>query len=292
VRFANVLDGWVYGGSPNGRPVLWSTHNGASSWHRDPVRGLASDSPILDLEAANGTVYLMGISNAQERVIVESSPIGRDAWRLDQTPALSLPAGGGELVGSIVLQSGNGWLVEGNDRGITGSAKLEGANRWTNWAPPCQDVGNSFTVPAASSASNLVAICVMGGFASPLSKCAPPGAKVGSTWLYFSSNRGSSFYAGPQLGLLAGPFFGGVLGSPTPSAVITSRLTAATDQLVASFDGGHHWSVVFRGDIFYLGFTSSSQGVGLVQSASTSTSTSTSMIMTFDSGRHWARVNF
>ena len=70
--------------------------------------------------------------------------------RFDETPDLFLPAGGGELVGSFVLQGGSGWLVEGNDRGITGSAELQGMDRWTNWAPPCQSVGNSLTVPAAS----------------------------------------------------------------------------------------------------------------------------------------------
>lgn len=288
VRFANARDGWVFGGFPNGRPVLWSTHNGAASWQRDPLRGLANDSPILDLETARGTVYLMGIGKAQQRVDVESSPVGYDAWRLDQTPPLFLPAGGGELVGGIVLQSGAGWLVEGNDRGITGSAKLQSAGRWASWAPPCQAVGNSLTVPTASSANSLYAVCVMGGFAFPLSKSAPPGAKLGSTWLYFSTNGGRTFQNGPQLGLLGGPFFGGVLASPNPSAVVVSSSTAGANQLLATFNGGRHWSVVFRGNAFYLGFTSAAQGVGLVQSPSGSSS----MIMTFDGGHHWSRVNF
>ena len=128
----------------------------------------------------------------------------------------------------------------------------------------------------------------MGGFASPLSISVPPGAKLGSTWLYSSSNGGQSFHANGQLGVLGGPFFGGVLGSPVPNAVVTSRSTGTTNQLVASLNGGRNWSVVFRGNLFYLGFTSPAQGVGLVQSPSNSTS----MIMTFDSGHHWSRVNF
>lgn len=129
----------------------------------------------------------------------------------------------------------------------------------------------------------------MGGFASPLSSSAPPGAKLGSTWLYFSSNGGQSFQAGPELGELGGPFFGQVLGSPAPNAIITSRSSGTSNQLVASFNGGHDWDVVFRGNLFYLGFTSPDQGVGLVQSSSGGR---TSMIMTFDSGHHWSRVNF
>ena len=289
VRFANVLDGWVYGGFPNGGPVLWSTHNGGSTWQRDPLRGLSNNAPVLDLEAARGTAYFVAMTTTQQRVVVESSPVGQDAWRLDHTPALFLPAGGAEPGASIVLQGGKGWLVEGNDRGITGSAQLQSSDRWTSWTPPCQNVGNSFTVPAASTANNLAAICVMGGFAFPLSSSAPPGARLGSTWLYLSSNGGQSFQPGPELSQLARPFFGQVLGSPAPNAIVTSRSSGTSNQLVASFDGGHTWNVVYQGNLFYLGFTSPNQGVGLVQSSSASR---TSMIMTFDSGRHWARVNF
>ena len=106
--------------------LLWSTHNGGASWHRVPLTGLANDDPILDLETARGTVYLMAIGKTQLRVVVESSPVGQDAWRLDQAPDLFLPAGGSQPVGSIVLQGGKGWLVEGNDRGITGQRRAPG----------------------------------------------------------------------------------------------------------------------------------------------------------------------
>ena len=136
MRFANILDGWIYGGLPNGGPVLWSTHNGGASWQKAPLTGLANDAPVLDLETAHGTVYLMAISKAQQRVDIQSSPVGQDAWRLDQTPDLFLPAGGGELVGSFVLQGGSGWLVEGNDRGITGSASSRAPIAgWTGHRP-------------------------------------------------------------------------------------------------------------------------------------------------------------
>ena len=91
VRFANVLNGWIYGGLPNGGPLLWSTHNGGFSWHRVPVAGLASDAPILDLETARGTVYLMAINKGQQRVAVESSPIGQDACGLTKPPICSCP---------------------------------------------------------------------------------------------------------------------------------------------------------------------------------------------------------
>jgi hypothetical protein len=46
--------------------------------------------------------------------------------------------------------------------------------------------------------------------------------------------------------------------------------------------------VVYRGQLFYLGFTSPAQGVGIVQSSKATTT----MVMTFDGGHHWGPVTF
>jgi hypothetical protein len=175
--------------------------------------------------------------------------------------------------------------VEGNDRGTTGSGELVGG-QWVGWVPPCASVGDSFAIPAASTPDDLVAVCVMGGFAEELSKSAPKGASLGSSWLYLSSNGGSSFQAGPELGPL-GDFFGSVLASPAPGVILLSHGDIGQD-LIASFNGGHTWANVYHGELTYLGFTSPLQGVGIVQS----TSTTSRMIMTFDGGRLWAPVTF
>jgi hypothetical protein len=58
--------------------------------------------------------------------------------------------------------------------------------------------------------------------------------------------------------------------------------------LRASFDGGHHWTVVYAGQLLYLGFTSPAQGVGIVQLSRSTTG----LIMTFDGGHHWVPVRF
>ena len=84
---------------------------------------------------------------------------------------------------------------------------------------------------------------------------------------------------------------GDVLALPSPGVVLVSRAyygngDANEQDLRASFDGGRHWAVVYRGQLFYLGFTSPAQGVGLVQSSKATTS----LIMTFDGGHHWASV--
>jgi hypothetical protein len=276
-----------FGGLPNGGPVLWSTHDGGTTWQRQTAPDLNRDGPIFDLEAANGTVYFMAIHRAQT-VAVESSPVGRDAWQVDRTPTLALPAGGAEPGGSIVLQGGNGWLVEGNDRGITGSAVLEGNGVWKSWTPPCQSVGDGYTVPAASNSSDLVAVCVIGGYASPLTRDAPPGATLGSSWLYMSWNGGLSFHYGAEVS--GRGYFNEVLAAPTASTIVTTRGTTS-QQLVASFDGGRQWDVVYRADFFYVGFTSPTQGVTLAQQSS-STPGRTLMVMTFDGGHHWSVVHF
>jgi len=296
VRFANTRDGWIYGGlarrssAPSGtqiESVLWSTHDGGLIWKQQPLHGLGGQDTIFDLEASRGTAYLMESTKTFGTLAVKSSPVSSDGWHVSNTAALGGPAGGGEQTGAFVLAGSSGWLVEGNDRGTTGSARLE-HGRWVAWTPPCAAVGHSFSIPAASTPSDLVASCVMGGFAYPLSKSAPPGAKLDSIWLYFSRDGGKTFTAGPQIGAHVG--FLGVLASPTPAAILAGGMSAAGGgELLASFDGGIRWSVVHSGDIAYLGFSSPTQGVAIVRAYQSATST---MIMSFDGGHHWAPVSF
>lgn len=296
VRFANALDGWIFGAlavSPNAqRAVLWSTHNGGQSWRQIavlPGQIQPDAGAVLDLEAAGGTAYLMA-PNRSEGVTVESTPVGSDKWHADATPPLRDPAGGGQQGGAFLFEGGKGWLIEGNDRGVTGSAELVGNGKWSNWAPPCADVGNSFLVPAASNPDDLVAVCQMGGFAYPLSKSAPPGATLGSYWLYFSRDGGSTFSAGPELGRM-GYQFGGLLASPSAKHLFLSYGSDGSEGLLESTNGGRSWGTVYKGNFFYLGFTSPSQGVGLLRPSSSNTA-NTKMIMTFDGGKRWAPVQF
>jgi hypothetical protein len=306
VRFADALDGWVYGGlassSLSQAAVLWSTHDGGGTWHHVallPGHIQTGEEVIFDLEAAGGTSYAM-VPKSGGGVSVESSPVRSDNWHVDSTPALNSPAGGGEQEGSFVFQGGKGWLVEGNDRGVTGSARLlrAGGDKWAAWAPPCAKVGDSFFVPAASTSADLVDVCQMGGFASPLSKSAPRGATLGSYWLYSSSNGGQSFSSGQRLG--GGNYrFDGLIASPRPGSVFVGSGPAggsgpgggSGQELLASFDGGRSWASVYKGDFFYLGFTSPDQGVGLL-GPSTGNGPGTEMVMTFDGGAHWSRTSF
>ncbi|HYA45087.1 MAG TPA: hypothetical protein VED59_05735 [Acidimicrobiales bacterium] len=239
----------------------------------------------MDLEAAAGHAYML-IQTA-DTVELETTAVIQDDWSQVRGLHLNLPAGGGELTGAIVLQADAGWLVEGNDRGTRGSARLTGGH-WRDWTPPCADVGGTLAYPAASDRSYLAAVCVMGGFASPLSRHAPPGATLGSSWLYVSVNGGVTFSPVIQLGgreLTVGQ----VLATPAPGDIFVTRSTPqGASRLEASFDGGRHWSIVYDGTVNYLGFTTASQGVAILGEPSNHTA----MIMTHDGGHSWARVSF
>ncbi|HTW06705.1 MAG TPA: hypothetical protein VME46_04295 [Acidimicrobiales bacterium] len=294
VRFANQQDGWIFGWvltntkfGPTQGPALWSTHDGGASWHAASVAGLSSpDAAILDLEASANRDYLL--SDDGPTVTLRSGPVGRDAWSVVNGLHLGVPAGGANMTGAIVLQGDVGWLVAGNDRGTTGSARLVNGH-WSDWAPPCASVGGTLATPAAASTTYLAAVCVMGGFASPLSKSAPAGATIGSSWLYVSSNGGASFQAVSELGKMGTTI--GAVASPAPGDifVVDSSQSSGASHLQASFNGGHSWASVYNGYFDYLGFTTTSQGVGIV---GTLTADKTAMVMTRDGGHSWQAVTF
>ena len=296
VRFANQNDGWIYGTLPGKvppggvdlvgyGPILWSTHDGGRSWRRVRLDWMPRDPSVFDLEAAHGTVYAETM-NRSYLVTLSSSPVGEDHWRVVPTQKLYLPAGGGEPSGAIVLSGSSGWLVAGNDRGVSASLRLTTTGTWTTWTQPCGSVGNSYVVPAASSSLDLVVVCQMGGFGYSLSPSAPPGATLGSNWLYLSSNGGLTFHSGDELEP-RNSYFDGVLASPTPGVVVMSRGPGGVDNLMASFNGGRTWHVVYLGEPTFLSFTNSTQGVALIEHRVGDDS----MIMTFDGGRTWRLVD-
>jgi hypothetical protein len=282
VQFADSQDGWLYADGG-----LWSTHDGGHSWQRHTPPNLAApnEDTILDVASAAGKVYLLGWAGAKG-VIVDSSPAKTDRWHPARTPHLGLPAGGGLLVGALVLQGSAGWLVEGNDRGISGSARLDRKGHWLRWTPPCAALGNSFTVPTLVGPQSLDAVCVMGGFASPLPNTAPPGATLGSSWLYSSNDGGATFRPVTQLGLLGTSF--GDLVSPAPGVLLVTQSGAHGDDLLQSLDGGTDFAVVYRGVVGALAFATPTHGLAIIEKPSHATAA----IKTTDGGRHWTAVRF
>jgi hypothetical protein len=126
----------------------------------------------------------------------------------------------------------------------------------------------------------------MGGFAYSLSPSAPPGATLGSNWLYFSSDGGRTFRSGPEL-KPRNFYFSGVLASPAPGVVVLSRGPGGVDNLMESFNDGRTWRDVYRGNPTSLRFTTRAQGAALVQHSYGDDS----LIMTFNGGRTWREVH-
>lgn len=286
VHFANKNDGWIFGLLRNG-PIFWSTHDGGRKWQRLSTALMGSYGSIYDIESTGQTAYLLA-QNKAFRVSLESSPVGRDDWHVLPAPTLNLPAGGAEPGGSIVLKGNTGWLVVGNDRGVSGSARLTHGS-WVKWTPPCYSVGNSYVAPVAMTTRDLMVVCQMGGFASPLSKSAPPGATLQSNWLYFSNNGGRTFTHGAELH--PNLQYDDLPAIPSPGVIVLGRILQDnkndTHQLVRSVDEGRHWTVVYQGGwVSTLAFQNSQQGAAIVQR----TNGTNSMIMTFDGGRRWALV--
>jgi hypothetical protein len=281
IYFANANDGWIYG-LERERPVLFSTHDGGAQWRQLSTALEGSYGFVFDVASLRGTAYLVAQSKSYHGVL-ESSPVGQDDWRVVRTPALQLPAGGATDTGAIVFKGDSGWLVVGNDRGVSGSAELAPSGNWVKWNPSCAAVGDSYVVPVPTTQQDLIVACQMGGFASPLSKSAPPGAKLQSVWLYTSHNGGRTFDYGPQLGR----WLQNILVAPTVTDLFANRITNSTtayEQFVRSVDGGHHWIVVRREWALSVSFQSTTQGVALLQGPPDVNT----MIITSDGGGHWS----
>lgn len=295
VRFANSVDGWIYGALPVAttisgsltvvyRPTLWSTHDAGRSWRHQSQAWVSTESSVLDLEANSHAVYELAL-DASGGVRIESAAANSDVWHVSYQSTDGLPAGGAQVQGAILLSGNRGWMTEGNDRGVIASAQLNSAGKWTSWSAPCASLGHSLSAIAAIDSNHLVTACVMGGFASPLPPAAPPGAKLDSTWLYFSHDGGNTFQSGTEVGTYL-TYLGAPLATPQHNTIILSRYLANTQQLLASFDGGHSWRVAYPGPVTDLIFVSSSRGFGIVELPSHSTR----LLTTANGGHTWRAV--
>lgn len=300
IDFADPEDGWIYGWAPASNragavSALWSTHDGGRDWARVDLARMGVQTQLLALSAADGRVYLIG-GRLSERYGVWSSPVGRDAWSRVAGVTMSPAAGGGEMTGAVVLYGSVGWALVGNDRGVTGFERLAADGRWSPTADPCAEVGDSYAVPVALSATTLEDVCTIGGFGS-YAKRPPKGAVLGSQWLYVSHDGGASFapvrpldLAGYQSYLLTAD---GLPAFPSAGTILiaTHALhdTVGIPVLIESRDDGARWAVAYRGagegSFAQVEFPSARAGFAIVESRDAS-----SLIRSTDGGRSWASV--
>ncbi len=283
VRFADPMDGWIYAVGPT---RVWSTHDGGSVWHQVQSAGLPPAATITAMEASGGYVWVAALLPNRSTVHLERSPVGADAWTDVDT---GVPIGAGPVPATqLVLHGRYGWLLE-NDRTVVGGARLNGTGQWLRWTPPCA-TANGVADLAASSATDLVAICAEGLWGPP--RNLPAGAAVPSTWAFTSSDGGTSFHAAGAVPAGSTPAASSPAGvaSPAPATIVRASLqpsgTGDTGVLSASFNGGRTWRTVLQVPSALqwndLGFTTLTQGVAIATTRSRST-----FYMTRNGGQTW-----
>jgi photosystem II stability/assembly factor-like uncharacterized protein len=264
LRFADQLDGWAFA------PELWATHDGGSTWTRIEVAGLPAGSVVTALEAARGTVHAV-LYDANQDFRIASSPRNVDDWSL---AAVRVAVGAGPVPTiQLVLSGTSGWVLE-NDRTVVGGARLE-AGTWRAWQPACLDVVGPALL-AASSATDLVAVCDVGLMSTPL------GEQV-----FVSTDGGTSFTKTGTRPLSSAA----AVASPERSTIVVAGSESNGSEIVASFDGGGTWArtLATSGVTFTdLGFTTQTQGIVIT----TQESGVSRLLMTHDAGRTWTPVGF
>jgi hypothetical protein len=299
IYFANARDGWVYGltqGKSNTDPVMWSTTNGGQQWTAVPTRSLGMEFNVLAMGASRGWVYAIAGKNIDTFGLWRSS-IATHGWRRVHTPSLYTAAGGTNMEGALIFKGTSGWLMVGNDRGVTGSAQLSSSGSWVKWNAPCEKVGGGYDVPVANSPVLLVDVCSIGGFGESVAPGTARSLKVGTNWLFSSRNGGRSFIPLSHFGNEnTTEWLDGVPGlpaSPSPGVIFTVQTyqkgQSYVERLLSTRNDGKTWHTVYDPkslsmDSFqYLSFASPHLGFGIVYGGS-----STSMlIVSTNGGRTW-----
>jgi hypothetical protein len=266
LRFADTSNGWAFG------PELWATHDGGATWSRVAITGLPAAATILTLETAAGTVHAVAYDPDRNDFPIASSPVAADDWRI---AAVRLPVGAGPVpVIQLVLSRTSGWVLE-NDRTVVAGARLE-ARAWRAWEPACLDVAGPALL-AASSPSDLAAVCDVGAMSTPQGE-----------QLFMSVDGGTTFGkagTGPSVSSAV------AIATPDRSTIVVAGSKGSGSALVASYDSGRTWSTVHSGGAVLfadLGFTTETQGIVIT----TDRSGAGQLLMTHDAGRTWSRVSF
>ncbi|MHB8334606.1 MAG: hypothetical protein ACYDEH_06870 [Acidimicrobiales bacterium] len=179
VSFVNARDWWIYGSTQPGaantgtyespKVELWWTHDGGVTWTSLPARSLGIRFDVLAVDANRGSIYAIGLDSSQ-RLGLSRSPISVNTWRRVATPPLLPAAGGTSMEGALVFDGASGWLLVGNDRGVTDSAHMTGSSRWASWSSPCATIGDDFAVPVRTRRPRSSTSARLGGTAGPSSQ--------------------------------------------------------------------------------------------------------------------------
>lgn len=306
IYFADAKNGWIYGSvqpdgaaqtNPSYDAEIWSTHDGGATWSSLGTKSLGMKFDVLSVAANRGSVYAISWLSGQAFGLWRSS-VATDSWQRISTPNLYPAAGGSNMEGALIFKGANGWLMVGNDRGATASARLTSAGRWVKWTAPCAKVGDSFSVPVANSANALVDVCTIGGFGGDVASGTPRYLKLQSNWVFASHDAGLTF--SPTYRVAADgtseylDWLSSVPASPAPGSILVAKSVnhglSTIDHLYLSQNGGKTWTSVyatpptpFSPVIQSVSFASSGLGYAIVQR----TRTTSALIISTNGGLTW-----
>jgi hypothetical protein len=273
VRFADRLDGWVFG------PALFATHDGGRTWQQINLGG-----SVISLETSGG--YVDAIVSPCSGGAVCTGPL-----RLEQAPdgggpfvtVLSSPSveSSGLYSGGLSLHAPVGFAKFGFADLLYATSNLANTKGWNPFANPCAATDSSPSSLASIVAPNstiLYSLCTGAGAAGSMSKD-----------LVVSQN-GVSTLVGPAP--LAGT---SEWLAATSSRVLVMGAASGASWLNRSTDGGHTWSTVETsadGGIGFndLGFTSNTQGIVIHGRPGPPDNYASQLLMTHDGGANWQPV--
>lgn len=264
IRFADPLDGWVFGST------LWSTHDGGAKWSKVSLPASVSADTVLSLAASAGRVYALFGGSTSPAQLLATTPTS-DSWSVVVSNAGILDEG------KIVLQGSSGWLLANGPSGEL-FLRSEGSS-WVKTTAPCGPPAGAPAL-AAASPTEIFAVCSGGAAAGQQPKN-----------VLASTTAGQSFV---QVGQAppGGDLDDIAIASPSVEVVAAS---SGASYLYRSTDGGSAWSTVIAdpslgGAPFHdLGFTTSQQGIVIEGDAYASGSR---FLMTYDAGATWQAITF
>jgi hypothetical protein len=229
IVFADARDGWAFGGAG-----VWSTHDGAVSWHRIALPGWGPDSRLVSLAVSSDRVLALVVSGSIDTEETNTAqllraPLSSDSWRP------SADVSGIATGGAIAAAGSEVWVrldfVTNTVIRATLFVSGDGGASWAARKMPCAD-GDI----AVADGAGLV-VCGDGAAAGSQGKRA-----------YLSLDTGRSFRRLSDPPLAGDLWFAALANRDIPLVGATSGASF----IYRSPDRGATWSTAWQGDQGYI----------------------------------------
>lgn len=276
VRFADELDGWIFG------PSLFATHDGGTTWQQVNLGG-----SVISLETSGGFVdALVSPCTGQEEctgplTLYQADVSGGGFASVLSGPSVSSSATTEEL---LTLHAPVGFVQMSGEGAVTTSIyateNLASSSGWKAFPDPCAAAGSysSFVSFVAPDTTSLYTLCGGSGAAGSVQKD-----------VVKTANAKSTVVGTPPLG-----------GDPealaaTSSGTLVVSAASGASELYRSTDGGATWTTAQAfadGGIGFndLGFTTSTQGVVIHGYPGPPADYVSQLLMTTDGGASWTAM--